>query len=421
MATVTRPTGSPEPLTIDEARRLGPIRSFFLRKPRAMDAVVMAFFALAAGMTVAFPYDHDRLWSALAFIAVGTLALAWRRSQPVAVAVVIGAVAALCTATTGQLHGFELGVGLAVYSVAVDRSSRTSWTTAVALVVTTSAAVWLWEQPVADVTAATAADGAPVIDDRLGSVVGTVVITLAALAIGTSVRNRRLYIGEIVERTNALARDRERQAEIARVSERNRIAREMHDVVAHSLSVMVALADGASAAMDRAPEASRAALGELSATGRTALADMRRVLGVLGEGTAPLEPQPGAPGLQELVERFRTAGLPVHAEGLTTSLPTDTGFQLTVYRVVQEALTNTLRHAPGTPHAELTIRSDADSVIIEVIDHGARVPATRAAGSGHGLVGMAERAQVYGGSVTSGPWADGWRVRVVLPWPGADT
>jgi signal transduction histidine kinase len=148
---------------------------------------------------------------------------------------------------------------------------------------------------------------------------------------------------------------------------------------------------------------------------------MRRVLGVLSEGDAPLEPQPGGPGLETLVERFRAAGLPVVAEGLGTPLPPDTGFQLTVYRVVQEALTNALRHAPGTPRVDLTISRDAGAITIRVVDQGARVPATQGGGTGHGLVGMAERVQVFGGTVTSGPWADGWRVVAVLPWTQADS
>jgi signal transduction histidine kinase len=285
------------------------------------------------------------------------------------------------------------------------------------LVATTTLAVWIWEQPVADVSGDAGNDGTALADDRLASVTGVLVFSLAALAIGTSVRNRRLTLRDLVERANALARDRERQAELARVSERNRIAREMHDVVAHSLSVMVALADGAGAALDRAPESSRAALAELSTTGRTALADMRRVLGVLAEGEAPMEPQPGGPGLDALVDRFRAAGLPVVDHGLQTELPADAGFQLTVYRVIQEALTNTLRHAPGTPSAELTISRDASAVQIEVVDHGPRLPVDSTPGSGRGLVGMAERVQVYGGSVVRGPWRDGWRVKVILPWP----
>ncbi len=380
-----------------------------------MDAVVMLAFAVPAATSVLFPYDHEPALAALGFVALGTAALARRRHHPVAVAAAMGLLAALCTATTGRLSGFDLGIGLAVYAVAVARPTRVAWTTATALVATTTLSVWLWELPVSD---ASAGDGAGLADDRLASVVGVLVFSLAGIAIGTSVRNRRLYLGELVERANALARDRERQAELARVSERNRIAREMHDVVAHSLSVMVALADGAGAALDRAPESSRAALGELSTTGRAALADMRRILGVLDDGGAPREPQPGSPDLHALVERFGTAGVPVVADGLDTELPVDPGFQLTVYRVVQEALTNTLRHAPGTPRAELTIRRDGTGVQVEVIDHGPRLPLVASEGSRRGLVGMAERVQAYGGHVSSGPWQDGWRVHVDLPWEG---
>jgi len=147
---------------------------------------------------------------------------------------------------------------------------------------------------------------------------------------------------------------------------------------------------------------------------------MRRVLGVLDDGGAPLEPQPGQLDLDALVERFRAAGLPVVTDGLDTTIPADPGIQLTVYRIVQEALTNTLRYARGTPQAELTIRRDATGVQIEVVDHGPRLPLVTSQGSGHGLVGMAERAQAYGGHVSSGPWQDGWRVRVDLPWEEPD-
>ncbi len=289
------------------------------------------------------------------------------------------------------------------------------------LVVATTLAVLLWEQPVVDVSVTGGGEGdLPLTDDRLTSVAGLIIFSLAALAIGISVRNSRLRLSELVDRANALARDRERQAELARVSERNRIAREMHDVVAHSLSVMVALSDGAGAALDRAPDASRAALAELSSTGRAALADMRRVLGVLDDGGAPREPQPGRLDLDALIERFRAAGLPVVAQGLDAPLPADPGIQLTVYRIVQEALTNTLRYAPDTEQAELTIRRGAAGVQIEVIDHGPREPVVASQGSGRGLVGMAERAQAYGGQVTSGPHRDGWRVHVVLPWEEPD-
>ncbi len=417
----SQPAG-PEPFTELEGERVGPVRQYVRRRPGVMDAVVMLAFALPAATSVIFPYDHEPSLASVAFIAVGTAALAWRRHHPVAVAASMGLLAALCTATTGRLSGFDLGIGLAVYAVAVARPARVAWITATALVATTTLSVWLWEQPVTDPSDQPAGNGvAQISDDRLASVVGVLVFTLAAMAIGTSVHNRRLYLSELVDRANALARDRERQAELARVSERTRIAREMHDVVAHSLSVMVALADGAGAALDRAPEASRTALGELSSTGRSALADMRRILGVLHDGDAPLKPQPGSPDLESLVERFRTAGVPVVTHGLDTDLPADTGLQLTVYRVAQEALTNTLRHAPGTPRAELTIRRDAAGVEIEVIDLGPRQPLVAAQGSRRGLVGMAERVQAYGGQVSSGPWGEGWRVHVMLPWEESGT
>jgi signal transduction histidine kinase len=418
---VTSEPARPEPFTELSDRRVGPVRRFFLRHPAAMDAVVMLAFAVPAAASVLFPYDYEPTLSALGFIALGTAALAWRRRNPLAVAAAMGLLGIACTAATGRLSGFDLGIGLAVYAVAVARAARTAWTTAAVLVAATTLAVWLWEQPVVDLSAGTAAEGSPLLtDDRLSSVTGLVIFSLVALAAGISVRNRRQHLAAIVDRANALARDRERQAELARVSERNRIAREMHDVVAHSLSVMVALADGAGAAVDRAPEASRAALAELSTTGRAALADMRRVLGVLDDGGAPLKPQPGRLDLDALLERFRAAGLPVVAAGLDAPIPADPGLQLTVYRIVQEALTNTLRYAPGTPQAELTIRRDASAVHIEVVDHGPRLPLDASEGSGRGLVGMTERAQAYGGQVSSGPWRDGWRVLVDLPWTGPD-
>ena len=422
VATVTSEPSGLEPITELSARRPGPVRRYFHRNPRAMDALVMLAFALPAGTSALFPYDYEPTLAAVGFVAAGTVALAFRRRNPVAVAATMGVLAVACTATTGRLSGFDLGIGLAVYAVAVARPARTAWVTAAVLVATTALAVLLWEQPVVDLAATPGGQGdQPLTDDRLTSVAGLIIFSLAALAAGISVRNSRLRLRELVDRANALARDRERQAELARVSERNRIAREMHDVVAHSLSVMVALADGAGAALDRAPESSRAALAELSTTGRAALADMRRVLGVLDDGGVPLEPQPGRPDLDALVERFRAAGLPVVTDGLDAPLPADPGIQLTVYRIVQEALTNTLRYAPGTPQAELTIRRDAAGVQVEIVDHGPRLPVVTSEGSGRGLVGMAERAQAYGGQVTSGPWQDGWRVHVILPWEEPDT
>jgi signal transduction histidine kinase len=177
---------------------------------------------------------------------------------------------------------------------------------------------------------------------------------------------------------------------------------------------MITLADGAAVALDRSPDRSRVALVELSATGRAALGDMRRVLGALADD-APLEPTGEGQDLVSLVARFRTAGLPVHAEGLLLELPTDTGLRLALYRVVQESLTNVLRHAPGTSRVDVELRHLPDRWEASILDHGGVMPAATSDGAGIGLVGMRERVELFGGAVEAGPWGQGWRVHVTIP------
>ncbi|MDT0165225.1 histidine kinase [Actinotalea sp. AC32] len=404
------------PFTVLGARRLGPVRRFFARRPVAMDVVVMAWFGIPALLTAVIdPARPSTVVATVAVVLAGITALAWRRHRPVLVAGVIGVLAVVAVLVSGTFTGFDLAVGLVVYAVAASHPPRTAWTVAGALAVTTGLASWLWETPVPGVLAAD--DDGSRTDMRLASITGVVVFTLAAMAIGTSVRNSRLHLADLVDRANAIARDRDQQTQLARAAERTRIAREMHDVVAHSLSVMIALADGASAALDRAPDRSRTALGELSETGRSALADMRRILGVLQEPEAPLEPQPGVVDVDALVERFRATGLPVRTTGLTTPLPDDAGMQLAVYRILQESLTNALRYAPGARAVDVAVRRTPRAVELEVTDTGATLPHTDPGGSGNGLIGMRERAAVYGGTVDAGPHGTGWRVHAVLPWP----
>jgi len=403
------------PFTELNSRRLGPVRRFFLRHPRAMDGVVVALTALTAGSSGIGVEPNRPVAAGLGFAGAAALALVWRRSRPLVVTGAVVALGVLSLATTGSFGGLELAVAFALYAVAASRPARTAWLTASVAFATAAGAVWLWEEPSADPTRR-GPDGDYVLtDDRLGNTTVLVILVLAAMAIGISVRNRREHLADLMERANALSRDRDRQAQLARAAERSRIAREMHDVVAHSLSVMITLADGASAALDRAPDRSRAALAELSSTGRTALGDMRRVLGALADDGAPLEPTGEGQDLPTLVERFRTAGLPVHAEGLRLEPPSDTGLRLALYRVVQEALTNVLRHAPGTPQVDVVLRHDPDRWEVEVTDHGGVVPAPDAGGSGLGLIGMRERAEVLGGTVEAGPWEHGWRVHVTIP------
>lgn len=417
---VAATTPDPAPFTELTARRLGPVRRYFVRHPVAMDAVVMAVFFLPtfAGLVLAGPEASSAppTWVHIAVVLAGTAALARRRQAPLATTAAMVTLFAVAVLVTGETLGFEIGIAFAIYAVAASRPIWLSWSVLAGAVVASYGAVAISAIETVQVQSS---DGQRLdIDERTSAMVAIAMCLLVALAIGVSVRNRRLHVADLVERANALARDRDQQAQLARAAERSRIAREMHDVVAHSLSVMIALADGAGVALARSPDRARAALDELSGTGRAALADMRRVLGVLDTSesdAAPLAPQPGS-DLGELLERFRTAGLPVRAV-LDGPLPDDANLQLTVYRIVQEALTNTLRHAPGTPGVQVRVSRDPGAVEVEVADQGATLAVHPSPGTGRGLIGMRERAAVYGGTVAAGPAGGGWRVHASIPWP----
>lgn len=412
------------PFTELSARRLGPVRRYFVRHPVAMDVVVMLVFFLPTFLGLVFagprPAPAPPTWTYLLVVALGTAALARRRQAPLVTTAAMVALFGVAVLVTGETLGFEIGIAFGMYAVAASRPVWLSWSV---LAGTVAASYLLVAVSSIETVQVQGSDGENVeLDERTSAYVAIAICLLVALAIGISVRNRRLHVTDLVERANALARDRDQQAQLARAAERSRIAREMHDVVAHSLSVMIALADGAGVAFERSPERARAALDELSATGRTALADMRRVLGVLDTagtdtdtGAVPLAPQPGS-NIEELVDRFRTAGLPVRAV-LDRPLPEDANLQLTVYRITQEALTNALRHAPGTTGVQLTVRRRPGAVEVEVVDEGTARVVPPSPGTGRGLIGMRERAAVYGGTVEAGRAAGGWRVHARIPWP----
>jgi signal transduction histidine kinase len=238
-------------------------------------------------------------------------------------------------------------------------------------------------------------------------------LVLAAWLLGDSVRWRRGFYQALEERATRLERERDAQAQVAAAAERARIARELHDVVAHNVSVMVVQADGAAYAMDASPQRAREALGAISGTGRRALAELRSLLGVLRDSADPgaaLAPQPGLEQLEELVREARAAGLPVSLsiEGAPRAVPQ--GEALAAYRVVQESLTNTRKHAGPGATARVRLRYGEEHLVISVTDDGRGASATRndgLAGPGHGLAGMRERVELYGGSVRSGPRAGG--------------
>jgi signal transduction histidine kinase len=232
---------------------------------------------------------------------------------------------------------------------------------------------------------------------------------------------RRSYLVGLEERAEWLERERDARTQAAIAEERARIAREMHDVVAHNMSVMVVQADGAAFMVDSDPARAKGALETISETGRTALAEMRGILGVLRDGEHEEEyaPRPDVRQLDQLVDRLRRAGLPVEltVEGVERRLPTGVG--LAAYRVVQESLTNTLRHAgPAVSRVRVRLRYGDDALEIRILDdgRGAAVPDDGEPGKGHGLIGMRERVSVYGGSVRAGPRVGGgYEVVASLP------
>jgi signal transduction histidine kinase len=249
----------------------------------------------------------------------------------------------------------------------------------------------------------------------------------SAWVLGDSMGTRRAYAAALEDRAVRAERDRDTQAQIATAAERARIARELHDVIAHSLSVMVAQADGGAYAFDAAPAQSREALAEIGRTGRQALSEMSSLLGVLRTGpeALPLAPAPVAAEIKELVNQAREAGMRVSHTVEGTDRPLPGGLSLAVYRIVQEALTNVRKHAGPQAAAEVLLRYSQDDLVVRVTDNGPGAARTLprygqpgTAQPGHGLTGMSERAAMYGGTVQAGPCpAGGFVVTVQLPLP----
>jgi signal transduction histidine kinase len=266
--------------------------------------------------------------------------------------------------------------------------------------------------------------GLVVAQDPQERLAGSLVAGLVASAcwlVGLGWFRRSAYAAALRERAERAERERETVARVAVAEERARIARELHDVVAHSVSVMVLQAGAVRRLLRDDQERERDALGAVERTGREALLEMRRLLGVLRtpDEEVELAPQPGLSELAALVARTEAAGLPValHVEGEPGQLPL--GVDLSAYRIVQEALTNALKHA-GPATAEVAIRYEADAVEIEVTDDGRGPTGTN--GGGHGLVGMRERATLYGGQLSAGARpGGGYVVRARLPIPTSES
>ncbi|GAB2828360.1 sensor histidine kinase [Actinoallomurus bryophytorum] len=327
----------------------------------------------------------------LALALVMCVPLIWRRRWPRAVFALIALVA------FGQwLLGIGIGVNdfavlIAMYTIAAQCAFR--WAFAAGLVVEAGLTMATYSQ------VSLGGAGEAEWKSLLPTSIGVWAVWLA----GSYISTRRKYTLSLEERAKRLERERDAQAEVAAAAERARIAREMHDVIAHSISVMVIQADGASFTVDTDAERAKRAMQAIGTTGRQALTEMRRMLGVLreGDGQAALAPQPGVDQLSELVGQMRNTGLPVELAVRGSVLELPGGMELAVYRIVQEALTNVMKHAGPSASAWVDLHYGDQAIEVRVRDDGRG--ATFSDGRGHGLLSMRERAAVYGGQVSAEP------------------
>ncbi len=351
----------------------------------------------------------------LGFAVALVVPLWWRRRAPVTTFFVISLVS-IAQWSLGIWQQAGISLLVALYSLALHGSLRAlGWACLVTLAELVPAVCFLVpvEHPL----------------PGLFFLVGT---ATAAVTLGLVLRIRRMYLAALEDRTARLEIERDQRVQLTAAAERSRVAREMHDIVGHNLSVMVGLADGAATLAAHSDENSVEALRIIGDTGRQAMGELRRVLGVLREeqqeNVRLLSPQPGIRDLDALLARVRAAGLTVTYRTVGDLDALGGGVQLTVYRIIQEALTNTLRHAGTGSAAEVTVAADGREVRVRVADtgtpRGAGVRTERTTGTGepgHGLVGIRQRAAMYGGDVTIGPrdTGDGWIVDVVLDVPAA--
>lgn len=402
------PATDPTPGGLELPRPPGVIRRFLAAHPLLLDTVVVTVYfvpsiAVAIAAQIVRPSVAESI--GIALVVVASAALFLRRQRPRVVFVV--ATAALVLSTVLGLTTDFVPSLFALYALAVYRSTRSAWIgfgiTAVATVVSLAALQLLRHAGLFGAASTEPASAGFAI----------LAFTLVAVLIGNNIGGRRRYLAALIDRARQLARERDQQAVIAASAERSRIAREMHDIVSHSLTVMITLSEGSARLAETAPARSAETMTMVAETGRSALGDMRRLLGVLrsdeGDG-ADHQPQPGVGELRELIERFRAAGLPVRIT-VTGEPPEDVGQQLTVFRVVQEGLTNALRYGPLATSVDVTIRFRPDRIAITVEDDAA-LHGDGADGSGRGLIGLRERVALYGGTLDAGPRTPaGWRLR----------
>lgn len=379
------------------------VRALLSSNPMVVDSAIA--LGLAALSMLAFVGGSDDVGGSGALTAVllllESVPLVWRRRFPVTVLlIVVGAmIVHLLIVPEGESLRGGLGVLVALFTIGERLERRIS----VALAVLTGAIVgviFIAKEP---------------IPSALQALIQTEVVFGVAWLVGDGARVRGLYTRAVEERASLLERERTERARTAVLEERERIARELHDAVAHHVSVMVIQAGGGLRALEGRPADARKALESINGSGREALTDMRRMLAMLGDQTD--EPMPGLDRLGDLLEQVRAAGLAVELSITGARPKLDVGLEASAYRIIQESLTNSLKHAGGGGRAHVTIRYEPTALHLSIDDERgpeAR-PSVEPAHDGRGLVGMRERVALFRGTFTAEPTPRGFRVSALLP------
>ncbi|MET9515259.1 histidine kinase [Streptomyces sp. NPDC002994] len=407
------PNSTPDapPLTRRIQRLIQRVRAFDRRHPSAWDLLLTGFFVTAAlidygeggWQTIAHNANLPD-WLVCSMSLGLSVPLLWRRRHPLPVLTAMSLIA-LANSLTGAVLQAALLQFFLVFNIALRLPLKTLWWAAVLVVGPSVAGALRFPDGGWD-----------------GQVIPAIWVFSVVALLGIAVRTRRDYTEALLDRARRLEVERDQQAQLAAAAERTRIAREMHDIIGHNLSVITGLADGGRYAAAKSPERAVQALDAISTTSRTALTELRRLLGVLRDDEPPaaeLTPQPTLTDLHQLMDGVRAAGLPVR---MTVSRHPDSvpppgpGQQLTVYRVVQEALTNTLKHAGPDATAEVNVNYTPQAITATITDKTTSTHTSIPSPEGRGITGMRERTALYEGTLETGARpTGGWRIHLHLP------
>ncbi|NEE18915.1 sensor histidine kinase [Streptomyces sp. SID7499] len=380
--------------------------------PLAMDAVLAAavLVCMVAGSFVEPRHRDSVSWVlrtpdllSLLLMTLGAVALVFRRRAPLAVLALTGTLSVVESLTGDPRTPVAMSAVIALYTVASTTDRPTTWR------------VGLLTMTVLTGTAMAAGPLPWYAQENLGIFAWTGIGATA----GDAVRSRRAFVQAIRERAERAERTREEEARRRVAEERLRIARDLHDVVAHHIALVNVQAGVAAHVMDKRPDQAKEALGHVREASRSALNELRATVGLLrqsGDPEAPTEPAPGLDRLDELTGTFRSAGLHVEVARADQGTTLPAAVDLAAYRIIQEALTNVQKHAGPQAKAEVSVVRVGPNIEITVLDDGSGENETQDSGGGHGLLGMRERVSALRGTLTTGPrYGGGFRVHAILP------